>query len=143
MSDHERETEFLRQCICYEDTQERHDLEQRIVQAQRNERSLRRAIWLVVALTAVAVAGLCYTVIFVPDFPRSNSQLAVKAFGALGLASLISLAGFLGYWGLYRKELGVQRDECRRLAAQLLEARLGRPRVMPLLETRGEKESGN
>ena len=143
MSDRERETAFLRRCIGYEDSEECHDLEARVTQAQQNERSVRRAVWLVIALTAVAVAGLCYAAIFLPDFPRSNSQVAVKVFGALGLASLICLPGFLGYWGIYRKELDVRREECRRLAAQLMESRLGKPRVLPVPVAANDRQNGD
>jgi hypothetical protein len=130
MSNHERETAFLRQCIGYDDTDESRNLEEKIAQAQRNERCVRRAVWLVVLLTAVAVAGLCYS-LFLTDLRDNKSELPVKIFGALGLASLLCVPGFLGYWGIYRKELDRRRQECRGLAAQLLESRLGRPSVMP------------
>ena len=129
MSDHQRETEFLRRCIGYDDTEARHELEARITQAERDERCIRRAVWAVVVLTAVGVAGLGYAAVFIEDFPNGGNQRVVRIFGALGLGSLICLLGFLGYWGFCRKELNMRRDECRRLAAQLMESRLGKPRV--------------
>jgi hypothetical protein len=131
MNNRERETEFLRHCIGYDDTDARHDLEAKISQAQRDERCVRRAVWVVVLLTAVGLAGLCYAAIFVADFPNSSDQRMVKTFGALGLGSLICLPGFLGFWGFYRKELNLRREECRRLAAELLETRLGKRGVSP------------
>src|SRR5437879_8848596 len=42
MSEHQRETAFLRQCILYDDTGERHKLEESITQLQRNELCVRR-----------------------------------------------------------------------------------------------------
>jgi len=130
MTNRERETEFLRHCIGYDDTEARHDLEAKITQAERDERCVRRAVWLAVLLTAIGIAGLCYAAIFVADFPYSSDQRLVKTFGALGLGSLICLPGLLGYWGFCRKELNRRREECRRLAAQLLESRLGKVAVL-------------
>jgi hypothetical protein len=139
MSDHQRETAFLRQCILYEDTVERHNLDARLTQAQRDERCVRCAVWLMALLTALAIAGLCYAAVFLADFPQDKSHLAIKVFGALGLASVISLVAFSGFWGVHRKELDLRREECRRLAAKLLESRLGKPITTPLLEMRDNR----
>ena len=132
MSDHQRETAFLRQCILYEDTVERHNLDARLTQAQRDERCVRGTVWLMALLSALAIAGLCYSAVFLADFPQDKSHLTLKAFGALGLASLISLLVFGGFWGVHRKELAQRREECRRMAAKLLESRLGGLAVTPM-----------
>ena len=132
MSDHQRETAFLRHCIHYEDTVERHNLDARLTQAQRDERCVRGAVWLMALFTALAIAGLCYSAVFLADFPQDTSHLAIKVFGALGLGSLISLVAFTGFWGVHRKELDQRREECRRLAAKLFESRLGKPLITPL-----------
>ena len=132
MSDHQRETAFLRQCILYDDTAERHKLDERLNQCQRDERCVRCAVWLMALLTALAVAGLCYSAVFLADFPQNKSHLMIKVFGALGLAALISLLTFAGFWVVHRKELDQRREECRRLAARLMESRLGKPCTMPL-----------
>jgi hypothetical protein len=137
MSDHERETAFLRHCIGYDESDEGRNLEEGVAQAERDERCVRRAVWLVVLLTAIGVAGLCYAV-FLADVRRNESQLVVKIFGAVGLASVLCLPGFLAYWGIYRKELGQRREECRRLAARLLESRLGKSDVTLLKLCKGE-----
>ena len=124
MSEHQRNTAFLRQVILYDDSAERHQLEERIAQDQRNERCVRRAVYLVALLTALAIAGLCYSAIFLPDFPQNKSRFIIRIFAILGLASLICLPAFLGYWGAYRRDLDRRREECRRMATQLLESRL-------------------
>ena len=133
---HQREAAFLRQAILYDDTAERHKLEQRITQIERDARCLRRAIWLMVLLTAVGIAGLCYCAVFLADFPQNMTQfasrLAVKVFGALGLGSLISLLAFMCLGMAYRRELNLRREECRGLIAKLLESRLGKPASRPL-----------
>jgi hypothetical protein len=135
MSDHQRETAFLRQCIRYDDTEERHRLEERITQIQRDERIVRRAIWLVGVLAALAMAGLGYAAVFMMEFPLNLPQLAtrllIKALCVLGAASLVCLFGFLVLGVLFRKELDQRREDCRRLALKVLEARLGQPCDVP------------
>jgi hypothetical protein len=37
MSEHQKQTDFLRHCLLYDDTTERHKLEARITQLQRDE----------------------------------------------------------------------------------------------------------
>jgi formate hydrogenlyase subunit 3/multisubunit Na+/H+ antiporter MnhD subunit len=139
MSDHQRETAFLRRCILYEDTVERHHLEARLTQAERDERCVRGAVWLMSLLTALALAGLCYSALFLADFPQNKSHLTLKVFGALGLGSIISLVAFAGFWGVHRTELDQRREECRRLAARLLESRLGQPHITPLQDIRDNR----
>ena len=139
MSDHQRETAFLRQCIHYEDTVERHNLDARLTQAQRDERCVRCAVWLMALLTVLAIAGFCYAALFLADFPQNKSDLALTVFGALGLASLGALVAFTGFWGVHRKELDQRREECRRLAARLLESRLGHPITTSLRDRRDNR----
>lgn len=127
MSEHEKDTTFLRQCILYDDSAERHKLEESITQLQGNERCVRRAVGLMALLIALALAGVCYTAIFLADAPQSMTQFitpfVVKIFCAVGGASLICILAF-GALGLaYRKELDQRREECRRLARKLLEGR--------------------
>lgn len=127
MNEHQRETAFLRQIIRYDDTVARHCLEAKMTEVERNERCVRRAVLLMALLAGLAAAGLCYSIIFLGDFPENKSQLILKVFGGLGLGSLICLPVFVGYWMVHRRALDVQRGECRRLIIKLLESRLGAP----------------
>jgi hypothetical protein len=131
-SEHQRETAFLRHLIRYDNTAERDRLEGRITQIQRDERCIRRGVWLMALLTAVGVVGYGYAAILLEDFPQNKSQLILKVFGALGLGSLISLLAFASLWGVYRAELDRRREECRRLVTTLLETRLGQPQTVPV-----------
>jgi hypothetical protein len=144
MSEHQRETAFLRQCLLYDDTAECHKLEEGITQVQRDERCVRRAVLLMALLTALAAAGLCYAVVFLEDYPHNMTRLLtpfiVKVFCALGVGSLICMLAFGGLRVVYRKELEQRRDDCRRLATKLLESRLGKPRAMPLSGVLKEQE---
>lgn len=135
VNDYQRETEFLRQCIRYDDTVEHHELEERITELQRDERCVRRAVWLMALFAALALVGLGYGGVFLADFPLNLSQLTeqliFKVLCALGAGSLICLGAFLGLSAIYRKELDQRREECRRLAMKLLESHLGKPPIMP------------
>jgi hypothetical protein len=130
MSEQQRETAFLKQVIRYDDTGERHQLEERIDQDQRNERCVRRAVGFIIVLIGLAMAGLCYPAVLVTDTSQ-KSRLLIKTSSALGLGSLICLPIFLGFWGICRRKLDQRREECRRLATQLIESRLGKPRDLP------------
>ncbi len=131
MSEHQKQTAFLRQCLIYHDTAERHKLEERITRIQRDERCVRRAIWLMAVLAALAMGSLCYAAVFMADYPLNVSQfvtrLVIKALCALGIGSLICLLSFVGLGVVYRRELDQRREECRQVATRLMESRLGRP----------------
>jgi hypothetical protein len=127
MSEHQRHTEFLRECILYEESAVGKDLEERITRIQRDSRCVQRAVWLMVKLAALAVACLCYGIIFVDNFPYNAPQFIVNLIYALGLGSLISLLAFCGLGMVYRWKLDQHREECRRRVAKLLKSRLGKP----------------
>jgi hypothetical protein len=131
MNHRQRQTEFLRQCLLYDESSERHQLAERIKQVQKNERCVRRAMWLMVLLAALAFAGLAYLAIFLEDFPQNMpgfmTRLVTKILSVLGLGSLICIPAFVGLELVYRKELNERQEECRRLASELLESRLGKP----------------
>jgi formate hydrogenlyase subunit 3/multisubunit Na+/H+ antiporter MnhD subunit len=135
VKEHQKQTAFLQQCLRYENTAERARLEERIIQVQRDERCVRRAVWLMVMLAALAMAGLCYAGVFMVEYPVNASQLAtrlvIKILSALGLGSLACLLAFLGLGVVYRRELDQRREDCRQLALQLLESRLGPPPAFP------------
>jgi hypothetical protein len=127
MSDHQKHTEFLRQCLRYGESTEHLELEEGITQIQRDARCVRRAAWLMAVLTALAVAGLGYPAILLENFPYNAPQFIMNLIWALGLGSLISLLAFVGLGMVYRKKLDRRREECRQRVARLLESRLGKP----------------
>ena len=139
MKDHQRDLAFLRQCLLYDDTAERHKLEQHLTKLQRDDQCVRRAVWFMALLAALAMMGLCYAAVFLTDSPESMTRFMtrfiIKSLCALGLASMICLLAFIGLGASYRKELDRRREECRGLATKLLESRLGKPQVLPLQGT--------
>ena len=139
MSEHQKHTEFLRQCILYDESTRRQELHERITQIQCDARCVRRAAWLMAMLIALVVAGLGYEVILVDNFPYNLPQLIINLVCALGIGSLISLLAFMGLGIVYRMKLDQQREECRQLVARLLESRLGKPVTTPLRDIRNDR----
>ena len=127
LSGHQREMSFLRHLMCYDDSSERDELEKKICEAQSKERSARRAVWLMAVLTALAIVGLGYSAILSEDFPQNKTQLVMRNFFALGLASLVSLVAFAGFWLVCLGGLNEQRERCRRFVTRVVESRLGKP----------------
>jgi hypothetical protein len=144
MNDRQRQTEFLRKCLLYDDSSECHTLAERIRQLQDKERCVRRAVCLMILLGALAFAGLGYLAVFLEDFPRNlpgfMTRFVTQTCCVLALSSLICIAAFMGLEVVYRKELDKRREQCRCLATKLLEARLGKPNTMsrPRLATEPE-----
>ena len=106
MSDHHKQTEFLKHCLRYDESARRKELEQQIARIQRDERCVRRAVWLMAVLTALAVTGLAYPAILLANFPYSVPQSIVNGVCALGVASLISLMAFVVLSMVYRRNAG-------------------------------------
>lgn len=136
MDNNQREMAFLRHCLLYGESEQRDKIEEDIRHLQRSDRCVRRAVWLMVFLTALAISGLGYSAVFWVDYPQNISrfmtQVVSRAFCILGLGSFICLAAFVALSAVYRKRLDHRREECRRLAAKLLETRLGDPHLAPL-----------
>jgi len=128
-SEHEKETAFLRRCIRYDESPAGRQLDERIAQVQRDERCLRRASWGMALVALLAAAGLVYGAVLLNDFPTHMSlfasQFVIKIISALVIGSLICLLGFAVLGLIYRKELNLRREECRRRVTRVLESRLG------------------
>jgi len=126
MSEHQKHTEFLRECILYEESDARHELVKGLTQIQREARCVRRAVWLMGILIALVLACLAYGTLFVNNFPDEAPRFLVNLICALGLGSLISLVAFVGLGVVYRMKLNQRREECRQRVARLLKSRLGK-----------------
>lgn len=135
MSEHEKHTGFLRQCICYDESVRRQELHERITRIQRDMRCVRRAVWLMAILVALILAGVGYGVLLVDNFPYNMPQFMINLGFWLGLGSLISLLAFIFLGMFHRWKLNQQREECRQRVAKLLELRLGKPVGMPSPDT--------
>ena len=124
------QTAFLQQCILYDESTGRQELEE-IAQIQRNAHSVQRAAWVMAVLTALVVAGLYYPGFLLENLLESAPQFIVNLLCALGVGSLVSLLAFAGLGMIYRKQLDQRRQECFQMVAGLLASRLGKPLAAP------------
>jgi hypothetical protein len=131
MTEHQRETAFLRRLMVLDTSGEGRKLEKRIAQVQLDERCVKRVAWLMALLISLSAVGLAYGAVLVEDFPYGKSQLVLKFIYVLGLASLICLAAFACLLMAYRRKSNGLREECRQLITKLLEPQLGKPRPLP------------
>ena len=108
-----------------DDSFERQRLEERLTQVQRDARCVRRAVRVMVFLTAFAVVGLGHSTVFLPFWPQTMDQYLmqwpIKAHCALGLASLSCAIVFSALRLLYRRELNWCVDQCQRLTIQTIQ----------------------
>src|SRR5689334_7275976 len=132
MSEHERETAFLRRIITFDDTDERHKLERRMGEVQRDERCVKRIAWLMALLGGLGLAGLAYGTLFAERFSYGDSRVVWEILCILGLASVISLVVLACFLIGCRQKLNGLREECRRLVTKLLESRLSKPHATEL-----------
>jgi hypothetical protein len=91
MSAHQRVMERLRRSYFPNKWAVREESPERIAQMQRNAHCMRRAVGLMVLLTAFAVAGLCYPTILLENFPYHAPPLLLNLICAVGVGSLTSL----------------------------------------------------
>ena len=146
MSEHQKQTDFLTQCLLYDDTAHSCKLAKRIAQVQHDERRVRRALRLMAVLAMLAVVGLCYSAIFLAYYPQNvlgfTTQFTTQVFCVLGLIATICLLVFAYLGVVYRSELDQRREECRQLVTKVMESRLGRPVITPLQDSRVGEGNG-
>jgi hypothetical protein len=133
MSEHHKHTEFLKQCLLYDDSSERHRLAENLSRAQRDLHCVQRAMWLMAVVTALTVAGLGYEEVLVDNFPYDASLSVTNIICATGAGSLVCLLAFAGLGMVYGRKVGQRREECRQMVTKLLESRLGKPVTGPPL----------
>ena len=123
MNEHHEHTEFLKHCLRYDDSPERHALTEKIVRLQHELRVVKRASWLMGILIALVCACLAFPAILVDNFPdnmeRSFMNIILALFASLSicLVAFIILGIFL-YLKLHR-----QRGACRQRLRHFLATR--------------------
>jgi|ERR1043166_1492945 hypothetical protein len=119
MSEREKQTRFLKELIRTEHCEELEALQSQITKAERDERCIRSAVWLMLVLALLSGAGLGYSAVFVREFFENATPVIVKIFSALVLASAICLVGFLGFWFWTREICNRLYEDCRNLIISL------------------------
>jgi hypothetical protein len=79
---------------------------------------------LVGLIAAVALAGIGYSAVLLPQFFDNATHVVLRFFSALSLGSALCFVVFLGLWFWYRSHTNRIHGECRRVITAMLEARL-------------------
>jgi protein-S-isoprenylcysteine O-methyltransferase Ste14 len=125
IKEHERQLVFLQTLILLAEPAEGQRLVERLQNAEREERSIRRAIYLMVLIAALSFSILGYAAVLLPEFlTRASSMALVFSGGCVG--SLISLTVFLFFWFWYRQTSHPLHEECRRFVVRGMKTRLGK-----------------
>jgi hypothetical protein len=121
MNDREqRKNDILAQCLRHDSSGELHRAEERISHAERDDRCLRRAMWLMALLFGLALAGLGYSAILLYEVAPYYTRIIDHVFNVVGVASLISLVVFAALWIQCRHRIAAGREEVRHLVMKLL-----------------------
>ena len=126
MTEHERNTDFLRRTILFADPEEHRKLEADISQVRRDQRCVQKAVLLMILLALISAAAFCFGMVLEENFPYGESRFITTFICGLGLASAICLATFLMLLVIYRRKLNRLLEECRQLTTKVMETRLGR-----------------
>lgn len=121
----QKQNDSLAHCIRHDPTGELHKGEERIQHALREECCLRRAMWFMGFLTALAALGLGFSVVLLYEVAPYYTRLINHILTVMGLASLISLMAFTAFWIQSRHRLSALREELRRLLIKLLAEQSG------------------
>jgi len=113
MTERRRQTEFLKELMQSQDCEECRDLETRIRQAERDERCICSAMIIAVSLALLSLLGLGYSTILAADAGADSSITTLKVFTTTLLASVICLAGLVGFLYSSRQATNHLYYECR------------------------------
>jgi len=124
MSDHRKQSCFLKRLLDFDQSAGAQELQERLQVAERNEDCLFSACRLVIIVGMLGVSGLAYSAVLHPGFFDNSSHFLIQICGAVGLGSLLCLIIFSGLWLGYRSVANRVREECRQAIFTVLEARL-------------------
>lgn len=111
--EHSRQTEFLHSMILRCDCEHARELLHRMAHARHEDRVLRRAILIALVIMGMVLCVLGYSIVLAPDFFAVHPRLLVVVQAA-GVASLLSVVGFVGYAYWARAVSNTLHEECRR-----------------------------
>jgi hypothetical protein len=133
MSEHQKQAEFLKRMVMQDDTAANRALCGRLAAAERNERCLWVACRLVALIAVVALAGIGYSAVLLPEFFDNATHIVLRFFSALSLGSALCVLVFMGLWSWYRRHTNRIHEECRRVITAMWEARVKHVTFCPVL----------
>ena len=119
--EHETQAAFLKALIAYEDGEESRQLRDSLAEADRERKCLRHAMFLMVTLFILSVAGLGYCALLPPPGFYNSTHFVTMGLSVLGLASLMCQLGFFGYLLWHRSGVDRLHKECRLRVLLLIE----------------------
>ena len=122
--EHKTQAAFLKALIAYEDGEESRQLRDNLAKADRERKRIRHALFLMVALFILALAGLGYCALLLPQSSSNPGHFVTKSLSFLGLASLIAQLEFFGYLLWHHFAVNRLHKECRRRVLLLVESQL-------------------
>src|SRR5262245_30158218 len=114
MSEHRKQADFLKKLLMFEDNPAHRSLCERLAAAEKNERCLMLACRLVVLVALVALGGIGYSAVLLPQFFDNSTHIVLRFFCALSLGSGLCFLVFGGLWFWYRSHTNRIHDEFRR-----------------------------
>jgi hypothetical protein len=123
MGEHHEHTEFLKHCLRYDDSPERHAMMEKLTRLQRELRIVKRASLLLGGLIAVAGASLAFPAILDQNFPYNVPRFIMNIALALFAGLSICLLAFIMLGIVFYAKLHRQREACRQLLVCLFAAR--------------------
>ncbi len=124
MSEYQKQADFLKKLVIYDDTPENRALCERLAQVERSEKCTQCACRLVGLIALLGLSGLGYAAVLLPQFFDNSTHFIVRLCGALGLGSGICLAVFLGLWYSYRRAANRLHAQCRLSISKMLAQRI-------------------
>jgi len=125
MSERQKQIQFLKALIGPHPSGECQIIHEKISRAEREERFLRRMIFLLSVLLFLSIAALGYATVLWPELFHARFDFLLKLSCSLGLASLICLFVFTGYWLWHRVLLNGLYNQCRQMVMTSLKERTG------------------
>ena len=119
--EHETQAAFLKALIAYEDGEASRQLRDSLAKAERERKCIRHALFLMVTLFILSLAGLSYCVLLPPPGFYKFTHFVTMSLSVLGLASLMCQLGFFGYLLLHRSGVDRLHKECRLRVLLLVE----------------------
>jgi hypothetical protein len=124
MSEHRKQAEFLKKLVMLDECPAHRSLCERLVAAEKSEKCLLLACRLVGLIALVALGGIGYSAVLLPQFFDNATHIILRFFSALGLGSGLCFAVFLGLWFWYRNATNRIHAECRQVITAMLDLRL-------------------
>ena len=121
MSERRKQSDFLKSLLRYMSEEQQRALDQRFAKAEREEKCVRRALFLVTLVALFALCGAGYSAVFLPGFIREPWNPVTRQFCALGLCAGICIVAFLAFRAWQRSVTSSLHEECRRQVRALME----------------------